>query len=216
MKDKMAIYIFCYGFNHDENRPIAAERMKYINSDTESYGDEKYFGWRLLQIAFDETFGVNVDNLNPRQLETGKWIIDNYYFSISDSGKYVMVGVSTKPLGVDVQKIREVPYDHFVNREMCPEEIEYYLGKKPWEHYYEHVEKESIYKCYGKGPIEWKKINTLKYKDRLHSGEFGDYLYSICSELFIDKDFKFKIQCNFNIDDPLFITKHSTIYGKYD
>lgn len=186
MKPILDIYIRKYPFNCDHKRPICTNRLKYIDSNDEAFGHVKYFGWRLLQIAFDNSFGIDIDSLNPHQLETGKWVVDGYYFSISNSGSYVMIGVSTSPIGVDIQKIREIAPDYFMVNEMCEEEIEYYKDKHPCEHYWEHVEKEAIYKCYGTGPMEWKKINSLEYKDRLHSDEYHDCFYTICSDLIKD------------------------------
>lgn len=192
------VYIREIPFEHDYKKPICEARLMDINQDPlerDGITNYKYFGWRLLEIACKETLGVEIETLNPRKLETGKWVIDNYYISLSNSGSYVMCGISNKPIGVDIQKIKEIAPDYFVVNEMCKEEIEYYKDKEYWEHYWEHVEKEAVYKCYGTGPMEWKKINTLEYKDKLYSSEYQNYFFTVCSDL-ISEGFKMKLNIN--------------------
>ena len=195
MKDILFVCIQRYPFEEYNARPICEARQKEINvSEDISFSGEKYFTWRLLEDMFLDFLKIDINSLNPRKLETGKWVVDEYYISLSNSGKYVMAAISTKSVGVDVQKLREVYKEHFIEIEMCEEEIEYYTGKEDWEYFFEHVEKEAIYKCFGTGALEWKKINTLNYQDKLITSEFGEYVYSICSDLITE-----------NIDLELFI-----------
>lgn len=191
------VYIMKYPFEHDNSVPICEARQYDMKNDTyegKSSIDEKYFGWRLLEFACKDALGVDLNSLNPRKLETGKWVVDKYYISLSNSGSRVMVGVSTKPVGVDIQKMRERYFDQFVDK-MCDEEIAYYKEKEPWKCFYMHIEKEAIYKCYGNGPMEWQKINTFEYKDRTYTNMIGDYYIAICSDLIRD-GFNYKIYEN--------------------
>ena len=163
--------------------------MKYINND--ELGDEflyeKIDVWRLLETLIREKLGIELNDLNPRRLETGKWVVDKYYISLSHSGSYLMAGVSNKPIGVDVQRISEGRAGRALT-EMCKEEREYYEKRDPWESLKCHSQKEAVYKLYfGEEMVTWedkrKKINSLKYGDALVSYEIDEYYCSICSEL---------------------------------
>ncbi len=184
MKDELFVWIQKYPFEEYNARPICEARQSEIDiSLDKAFSGEKYFTWRLLEDMFLEFLKTDIRELNPRKLETGKWVVDKYYISLSNSGSYVMAAISTKPVGVDVQKIRDKPKEFFIKQEMCDEEVKYYNGKNDWEYFYEHTEKEAIYKCYGTGALVWKKINTLNYQDKLISNVFDEYIYSICSDL---------------------------------
>ncbi len=68
---------------------------------------EKFFVWRLLEYALEKSFGLSLDEINPRKEESGKWVADGVFFSLSHSRGALAVLVSDEPCGVDIEG--EVP-----------------------------------------------------------------------------------------------------------
>ena len=64
---------------------------------------EKYFVWKLLCYALERTFGKKAEKINFRKTDYGKWVCDEYEFSLSHSHGAVVVAVSRKAVGVDVE-----------------------------------------------------------------------------------------------------------------
>ena len=179
------VYIRELGFECDDN-PILKERQEDIDNTTGIHNKidkrDKYYAWKLLEEACRHALGKELNDLNPHKLKTGKWVIDDYYISISHSGGYAMVCISNKPIGVDLQRNREMSAVK-ATEEMLPEELEYY-GKDALEkHLIAHTKKEAIFKCYGNGP--YKNINTLLYNDEVLTSSFHGMrmIYTICSDL---------------------------------
>lgn len=69
---------------------------------------EKYFVWKLLEYALNRSFGYKIQNLDFKKDRHGKWTTSSCYFSLSHSDNVVAVAVSRSPVGVDVERIREV------------------------------------------------------------------------------------------------------------
>jgi len=210
MKDFLDVYIKKYPFECDNN-PILKERQEDIdNSYDDRHGsnpEEKLYGWKLLEKACRQSLGKELNALNPRKLDTGKWVIDNYFISLSNSGTYVMVGISNKPIGVDVQKNREMSAC-YSSSELIQEELKYYGKDDIEKHLCVHTQKEAIFKCYGNGPFQI--INTLLYKDRVKTLNCGKYIYSICSDLI-----KNAININYWLNDEPITEKELKAKGGY-
>ena len=68
---------------------------------------EKFFVWRLLEYALEKSFGLSLGEINPRKEESGKWVADGVFFSLSHSKGALAVLVSDEPCGVDIEG--EVP-----------------------------------------------------------------------------------------------------------
>lgn len=62
------------------------------------------FALQVLKRAYRELFNLNLDELNLRELASGKPVCDEGHFSISHSGNYVAVAVGNAPVGVDIQR----------------------------------------------------------------------------------------------------------------
>ncbi|MBP5444541.1 MAG: hypothetical protein J6Y28_00075 [Acholeplasmatales bacterium] len=200
-KDFIYVYLYTYHFEFKKTK-MCKNRIEYIKNDKfgDNYNNEKYFGWKLLETLFNEKLSIDINNLNPRRLETGKWVVDDYYISISNSGKYLMVGVSNEPIGVDVQRVSESGSYCVYNNEMCSEEKEAFKDSKPWKYLLIHAEKEAIYKAFfGDKDYAWdeikNRINVLEYKNKLTSYEYGEYYCSVCSDL-IEKGVQINIAIN--------------------
>ena len=65
---------------------------------------EKYCAWRLLEYAFRNALGLELRNLSLEKNENGKWVCQDYSFSISHTKGVVAVAVSRSVVGVDIEK----------------------------------------------------------------------------------------------------------------
>ena len=99
------VYIFKDGFPYKKT-PIISWRQEYLNSLCPIDVEDSTLVWRLLEVACRKSLGMELNDLNPRRLETGRTVINNYYISLSHSGGLYMVAISSENIGVDVQKVR--------------------------------------------------------------------------------------------------------------
>ncbi len=68
---------------------------------------EKYFVWKLLEYGMKNSLGLEFEKQNFRKLECGKWVCDSCCFSLSHSEGLVAVAVSLKPVGIDIEYIKD-------------------------------------------------------------------------------------------------------------
>jgi phosphopantetheinyl transferase len=69
---------------------------------------EKFYAWKLLEIAVKEHIGLDFNKINFEKSSNGKWFCDRFCFSISHSAGVVAVCVSEREVGVDCQEIKPV------------------------------------------------------------------------------------------------------------
>lgn len=65
---------------------------------------EKYAVWKLLQHAVENTFDRPFTDFVLTKTPNGKWICEDFFFSLSHSKDILAVALSSAPVGVDVQK----------------------------------------------------------------------------------------------------------------
>lgn len=87
---------------------LPKERQKEIACcKNEKVKSDKYFVWRLLEYGLKNTFGLDIKNVDFVKNEHGKWQCPNCFFSLSHSEDVVAVAISNKPVGVDVEVIKQ-------------------------------------------------------------------------------------------------------------
>lgn len=64
---------------------------------------QRYFVWKLLEIALKRSFGYEMKDLHFSRDDGGKWTCRECFFSLSHSDGAVAVAVSRKPVGVDLE-----------------------------------------------------------------------------------------------------------------
>ncbi len=111
--------------NNKQNvQNIATVFVFRTQSDNLRFGEKVAFqsqcGIKRIEQAYSELF--NIQNLHYQKLPNGKYVCEEGYFSISHSGNYVAVAISTQPIGVDLQrfsgaKIIDVANKFFTERE---------------------------------------------------------------------------------------------------
>ena len=67
---------------------------------------EKTAVWNLFEKILKEKLGVTSLEVKPYKNENGKWVSDFLYISFSHSKDLIMVGISSSPIGVDIQEIK--------------------------------------------------------------------------------------------------------------
>lgn len=83
-----------------------AQRRSEIEKFTCQEGkNERIFVWLLLEYAVKDAFGLDLNSLNPRKNQNGKWECDKICFSLSHSRGGAAVAVSAQPVGVDIEKM---------------------------------------------------------------------------------------------------------------
>ena len=121
--------------------------------------------------------------------EDGKPVSDSCYFSVSHSFGLTMIVIDDKPVGIDVEKIREVD-DKMIDYVSSKEEKEYINNSETFFEVW--TSKESLLKCLGIGiRTKLKEINSLPidgfktYDGRTYcnrSVRYEDYVVSIIDE----------------------------------
>ena len=67
---------------------------------------ERYSVWLLLGHALKDTFSIDIRDLDIKRNDSGKWVSDSIYFSLSHTSELVAIAVSDNPVGVDIEAIR--------------------------------------------------------------------------------------------------------------
>lgn len=160
--------------------PQRAEEIEKTGS--EKAKREKIAVWRLLLAAIDRKFGFKPEELDFSKTESGKWICDKLWFSLSHSRGASAVIVSDKPCGIDV----EYKVD-FLKKSADKSFIEGFLDRigesskdletlsaeevlSLW------TKKESLYKMTGEGIFSPKKITP---EEETKCFVVGDYVFSV-------------------------------------
>ena len=131
-----------------------ARQAQLDATKNEAHRKARYAAWRLLEYALWDGLGLHLRQLQLTVKE-GKWTCSQCFFSISHSGGVVAVAVSTEPVGVDIESVRQ-PRADLAQKICSPREMEQLLRLPPRERdrYLLHswCKKESMFK-YGDAPV---------------------------------------------------------------
>ncbi len=147
---------------------------------------EKYGVWKLLAFAAGRTFGKKMEELSFQKLESGKWICQNFCFSLSHCSGLGAVAVSRKPVGVDVEWVDRLRNKGLADKILSPEEREIYgrlaedrkarwLTEK-W------TQKESAFKRRGGIGFSPAKVDTAGTVSLHLQKEGREYVLSVAGE----------------------------------
>ena len=107
------IYIRQYPFETENSKIYPAERRKEIKKcKNESLKREKYYAWKLLEYALENAKEIDVRKAKLRN-EGNKWCSDQCFFSISHTDDLVLVAVSSKNVGADIEKLDLERFESF-------------------------------------------------------------------------------------------------------
>lgn len=192
MEDYIYLFIYKCPFGYKETE-ILKERDDYIKTVNSLERNDSYFAWRLLEKAVRRVFRKELNDCNPRKLESGKWICDGFHFSISHSGGLVAVALSNKNIGIDLQKERDL--DFVGDGRFCDDEVVMLTSGTISNPYDIWTRKEALYKWLdNKRPFNretWKDYNTTAYSNFFITKNFeaqgsfygNFYFISVCSEI---------------------------------
>lgn len=121
-KTFLNIYVSAYPFECGSQNISFAPRAEEIKACTnENVRRQKLYVWKLLELAVGDLPGMDLNSLNLRKDENGKWQSDKIYISLSHSGNVVAAAVSDSSVGLDIEffneKIRKVACKQNCNRE---------------------------------------------------------------------------------------------------
>ncbi|WP_459479996.1 4'-phosphopantetheinyl transferase family protein [Clostridium saccharoperbutylacetonicum] len=103
---------------HKVDFNLSKEKFNYCLNYISEEEKDKILRYKRYEDSLRSLYGKlilnNMLGLNRIEFKYNKWkkpeLIDNseIHFNISHSGEWVVVGVATKPIGVDIQKIDEI------------------------------------------------------------------------------------------------------------
>ena len=100
----MSAYPFECGIQNISFAPRAEEIKACTN---ENVRRQKLYVWKLLELAVGDLSGMDLNSLNLRKDENGKWQSDKIYISLSHSGNVVAAAVSDSSVGLDIEFFNE-------------------------------------------------------------------------------------------------------------
>ncbi len=147
-------------------------------AQSEKVKAQKHAAWVLLKRAIRHSLNKDIDGIDFTKSENGKWLCDDFYFSITHSDNLVAVGISDKPIGIDLEIIK--PHKDILTQKILTDtekkqmqslakeqQMEYFI--KLW------TLKECEFKRVGQGAFISKKIEasdhcaSIKIKDKLNT-----------------------------------------------
>lgn len=103
----------------------------------------------LCRTAAAEALGLSPAEVKFGKNEHGKPITDGMEFNLSHSGDIAVCAVSDKPIGIDIEAVREIRPD-VAKRFASADELEY-IGSDPRRLFEIWTLKEAYFKCVGTG-----------------------------------------------------------------
>ena len=139
----------------------------------------RYCVWRLFEYALKNSLGLEIKNIDVYRSESGKWLSDDFCFSLSHTDGIVAVAISDFPVGIDVEKVRDVDIDAFSKRVLTENERNALsLMASPCDNIIKlWTAKESIYKMLGTSPFVPYKIDVADYRIATFQEYLGDDKY---------------------------------------
>ena len=185
------IYIYCFRIPFDYPKiNLCNERKEYLKTVDPLELDNSRWVWRLLNYALKDKFSIYANSLHPRRLETGRWVFDNYYISLSHSAHFCAVAISSDPIGIDIQKDGGWMMD--VSR-FSQSELQMFHNHSVVQRLITWTNKEALYKyldpCFKYVGNE-ASVDTVKYRNYFRNWLQDGYpgiAISICSKLIFDK-----------------------------
>ena len=97
------------------------------------------------------------------------------HISIAHSGEYAVCAISESPVGIDIEKIRDVS-DRLIDR-VCTEREKRYVGDSAERFFEIWTAKEAYFKKIGTGITDFKSVETLDLEKEY--ARLGDYIICI-------------------------------------
>lgn len=145
-------------------------------------------GYWLAKLAIQKVFGISMADIKFEVEESGKPYTAGYpdvHFNISHSGRTVICAVCDKPVGIDIQLMKDRNFDILAKRAFTEKEQKLFFSLPPDrrrdQFFRTWTAKESCIKCRGTGMKDLKKdidetyvVSTYRYSN--------EYMISVCSK----------------------------------
>lgn len=134
-----------------------SERAKYLIIKNPETLQRSLLGEVLTRYILKKYYNIDLKNTELKRNQWGKPYFDeiSVHFNISHSGKWVLVCFSDKPIGIDIEKIRDFKYNvankYFSEEELFLLENEDDISIKRELFYKIWTSKEAYVKMLGKG-----------------------------------------------------------------
>ena len=150
-------------------------KVYILNDNADVYG-------LVTQIA-SQKYNIPVCALKIAKGEKGKPFFENltnFHFNVSHSGKIKVLAVSQNNVGIDVEKIREIPLK--IAKKFCQSERDYIAEADSLKRFFEIWTKKEAYLKYSGTGISGglNSFDTLKPTVPLKTFGFEEYLISVC------------------------------------
>lgn len=142
----------------------------------------------LVRVAIHQDLNIENSDIEFDTNSYGKPHLINdqdYHFNISHTHNMIAVAVSDKPVGVDVEKIRE--FDLGIAKRFFTEHELNYINKSQDNTYERFIEiwtkKEAYIKYIGKGlsiPLNSFDVTGKSLSERFYTVEYGKYIINMC------------------------------------
>lgn len=142
------------------------EEFARLCTDTNKSPNQKLSlaGGALIKNAIAQEFDIDKENVTFKRTQKGKPYTESVdvEFSISHSGDIVVCAVSDNPVGIDIEKIREVNLN-VAKRLFTPDEQEYIFEKNSKQRFFEvWTKKEAYVKLLGLGITYFPKFSVMR------------------------------------------------------
>lgn len=203
----------------DENK---YKIQKFINEKDKM---RTLIGEILIRTIIIEHLGVSNKNIEFKKNLYGKPYVEDYpniHFNISHSGEYVLCAFDNKPIGVDIEEIKDIEFEDIIKSFFAEQEIYYIInGEKNTQinRFYDiWTLKESYIKCLGQGlsiPLKSFVIEVDKLKNigNITNNDGDEYRFKI-----YDIVNGYKVAAclsNENIDEKVMMFEQDYIINKY-
>ena len=152
----VSVYIRKWPFDTTEDIFPEERLLEIDNSTNLKVKGQKFYAWKLLEYAMSEEFGLDLSNSGLKK-DSNKWCSNKCEFSISHTGDFVAVAVSTHKVGIDIEECNEQRFNRLKTKIVHPKEqaIEGISLCKLW------TDKEALFKKSNKRNFIPNKINTI-------------------------------------------------------
>ncbi len=181
------VYYAFFPINKKLKRLKNKARQQEIDSCSNTQvKEQKYYVFKLLEIAVKKSLGKKLKQLNVEKNEFNKWVCKDCYFSLTHTENLVAVAISNAPVGIDVESANKNFSDSLAKKVFTDcefkefelldtsERKEYFITK--W------TQKESVFKSKNKRAFSPNKIETLGAKSKNIVFENKEFILSYYSQ----------------------------------
>lgn len=120
MKDFIEIFLKKWPFSVENNNIYPQKREEEIEKCSNfDVKNQKFFAWKMLEEGCKK-LGFDFEKITFFQ-EKNKWKCDDFCFSISHSGSIVAVAISSKNIGIDIEKVDYKRFEKFSENKFLTE-----------------------------------------------------------------------------------------------